>query len=100
MVCLFNWTGVTSLEIASGPRRSRLFGQKVRIVTTLSNFTVRFRCEDGTEKLRVMRKPPRTCSWALVATGADAKRFSSYSRCPAFDVIGLLQYRLLVDSGY
>jgi len=35
-----------------------------------------------------------------VATGADAKSFSSSSRCLAFDDIGLLEYRLLVDSGY
>ena len=70
MVCFFYWTGVTSLEIAFGPwRRSRFFCEKVRIVSTLSKFTVRPGCEDGTEKLRVVHEPnvPAAGLWSLLA---------------------------------
>ena len=40
------WVATSTLDVVSGPWRSCLFYQKVRVVITLSKFTVRFECEE------------------------------------------------------
>jgi len=81
MVCLFNGTAggaaATTLDIASGGWRSRLFYQKVRVITTLSKFTVRFWCE-VTEKAAIVRWNPNIPAavlwWLLAPTPEDFHR--------------------------